>query len=167
MIYWLSGAYGVGKSTVAEALKKRLPKAHIFDAEAVGNAVRDNYPEECKDGVLFDGYPLWRELNYRLLKDISEKYSGDVIVPMTLILDQAYEEILHRLENDGVALRYIILDGDWQTIHDRIRKRGESETCWCMEHIQMCLDAQSRDPRGEHISTLGRTPEEIAEEILK
>ena len=48
MIYWINGAYGVGKSTVAEQLRAKLPKAHIFDAEEVGNAVRDNYPEECK-----------------------------------------------------------------------------------------------------------------------
>ena len=39
MIYWINGPYGVGKSTVAEALQKMLPKAHIFDAEEVGNAI--------------------------------------------------------------------------------------------------------------------------------
>ena len=32
MIYWINGAYGVGKSTVAEQLRAKLPKAHIFDA---------------------------------------------------------------------------------------------------------------------------------------
>ena len=73
MIYWINGAYGVGKSTVAEQLRAKLPKAHIFDAEEVGNAVRDNYPEECKHSIIFEGYPLWRELNCKLLKDISRK----------------------------------------------------------------------------------------------
>ena len=28
MIYWINGPYGVGKSTVAEALQKMLPKAN-------------------------------------------------------------------------------------------------------------------------------------------
>lgn len=41
MIVFISGPYGVGKSTVAEALAPRL-NALIFDAEAVGNAVRDS-----------------------------------------------------------------------------------------------------------------------------
>ena len=54
MIYWINGAYGVGKSTVAEYLKKKLNKAHIFDAEEVGNAIRDNYPEESKHSVIFE-----------------------------------------------------------------------------------------------------------------
>lgn len=38
MIYWINGAYGVDKSTIAECLKKKLTKAHIFDAEEVRNA---------------------------------------------------------------------------------------------------------------------------------
>ena len=44
MIIWISGAYGVGKSTLAEAMAAKMETAHIFDAEEVGNAVRENYP---------------------------------------------------------------------------------------------------------------------------
>lgn len=40
MIVWISGAYGVGKSTLAEAMAARLENALLFDAEEVGNAVR-------------------------------------------------------------------------------------------------------------------------------
>lgn len=29
MIIWISGAYGVGKSTVAEALKKKMNNAYL------------------------------------------------------------------------------------------------------------------------------------------
>ena len=70
MIYWINGPYGVGKSTVAEVLQKKLHKAHIFDAEEVGNAIRDNFPEESKYSIIFEGYSLWRETNYKLLKEI-------------------------------------------------------------------------------------------------
>ena len=135
MIYWINGAYGVGKSTVAEQLRAKLPKAHIFDAEEVGNAVRDNY--------------------------------GDIIVPMTLVLDVSYTEIIQRLTDCGISVGYVILDGDRQTIHDRIIKRGEDEECWCMNNIQTCLDAQCGDMRAEHINTVGRTPGEIADEIIE
>ena len=97
MVYWINGPYGVGKSTVAEVLQKKLPKAHIFDAEEVGNAIRDNFPEESKYSIIFEGYSLWRETNYNLLKEIYEKYDGDIIVPMTLIMPESYEEIIKRL----------------------------------------------------------------------
>lgn len=46
MIIWISGAYGVGKSTLAEVLVNKIENAMIFDAEEVGNAVRENYPDE-------------------------------------------------------------------------------------------------------------------------
>ena len=52
MIIWLSGPYGVGKSTLAEALASRMGGALIFDAEEVGNAVRDNYPDHPYGYVL-------------------------------------------------------------------------------------------------------------------
>ena len=38
MIIWLSGPYGVGKSTLAEAMAAKMKNALIFDAEEVGNA---------------------------------------------------------------------------------------------------------------------------------
>ena len=45
MIIWLSGPYGVGKSTLAEDMANHMDNALIFDAEEVGNAVRENYPD--------------------------------------------------------------------------------------------------------------------------
>ena len=46
MIVWISGAYGVGKSTLAEALVNKIDNAIIFDAEIVVDAVSENYPDE-------------------------------------------------------------------------------------------------------------------------
>ena len=35
MIIWISGPYGVGKSTLAEAIAAKMNNALIFDAEEV------------------------------------------------------------------------------------------------------------------------------------
>ena len=40
MIIWISGPYGVGKSTLAQFMAERMPDTLVFDAEKVGNAVR-------------------------------------------------------------------------------------------------------------------------------
>jgi deoxyadenosine/deoxycytidine kinase len=166
MIYWINGPYGVGKSTVAEILQKKLPKAHIYDAEEVGNAIRDNFPEESKYSVIFEGYSLWRETNYKLLKEICEKYDGDIIVPMALTLTASYEEIIKRLKDSEIKVKYVILDADHMTIHDRIIARGEKEGCWCMQNIDMCLEALQIDRHAVHIDTRDKSPEQIAEKIL-
>ena len=73
MIIWISGPYGVGKSTLAEAMADKMKNALIFDAEEVGNAVRESYPD-CPYCYIFEDYPLWGEFCYLLLKDVHEKY---------------------------------------------------------------------------------------------
>ena len=56
MIIWISGAYGVGKSTLADAMAAKINNVLIFDAEEVGNAVRGSYPG-CPYGYIFEDYP--------------------------------------------------------------------------------------------------------------
>ena len=51
--------------TLADYLASRMEGARVFDAEAVGNAVRDNYPG-CPYGVVFEDYPLWGDFCYQL-----------------------------------------------------------------------------------------------------
>ena len=106
MIYWINGSYGVGKTTIAECLVKELKKAYIFDPEAVGNAVRDNHPEELIFSYIFEDYELWRKFNYELLKDISNKY---VTIPELAIKIGKSEPTIHRhidaLVSKGIVKR--------------------------------------------------------------
>ena len=41
LIIWLNRPFGVGKSTTAHALLRRLPQAVLFDPEPCGTALRD------------------------------------------------------------------------------------------------------------------------------
>lgn len=165
MIIWISGAYGVGKSTLAEALAGKMENALIFDAEEVGNAVRGNYPDNPY-GYIFEDYPLWGEFCYKLLKDIHNKFHKDLLVPMTLVRKESYGIIEH-LIRDGIETKFIILEASYQNIHDRILARGETEGCWCMENIEMARACSRLLPGGIHINTDGRLVEELAELALK
>ena len=162
MIIWISGAYGVGKSTVAEAIAAKLENALIFDAEDVGNAVRENYPD-CPYGYIYEDYPLWGKFCRMLLADIHETFHNDILVPMTL-LRQDSNGIIEKLNADGIPTKLIILEGSRKTVHDRILSRGEDEDCWCMENLDLARSGSSALP-GFHIQTDGRTPGEIAAEI--
>ena len=135
MILWISGPYGVGKSTLAEVLAGQLPGAMIFDAEAVGNAVRGNYPGEPM-GVIFEDYPLWRVFCRQLLEDLYGRWKT-VLVPMTLVRTQSYRDILLPMKEKGLDARLVILEAEAATLHDRILARGEEEDCWCMESIPL------------------------------
>ena len=163
MIIWISGPYGVGKSTLAEALAARLGDAWVFDAEAVGNAVRDNYPDRPY-GLIFEDYPLWGAFCVRLLRDIHGTSGKTILVPMTLLRLESFQ-IIEALRSAGVPTELIILDASAQTVHDRILARGEAEGCWCMDHIELSRTGSAALP-GLHVQTDGRTVEELCDAVL-
>jgi len=163
MIIWISGAYGVGKSTLAEAMAAKMENALIFDAEEVGNAVRENYPD-CPYGYIFEDYPLWGDFCYMLLKDIHEKFHKDILVPMTLVRKESYG-IIEKLNQSVIETHLVILEASYQTVHDRILARGEEEGCWCMENIELARSGSAALP-GIHIWTDGRTVDELCNSVF-
>ncbi len=163
MIIWISGAYGVGKSTLAEAMAATMENALIFDAEEVGNAVRENYPD-CPYGYIFEDYPLWGEFCYLLLRDVHEKFHKDILVPMTLVRKESYR-IIEKLNQDGIDTKLVVLEASYQTVHDRILARGEEEGCWCMENIELARDGSAALP-GIHIQTDGRTVKDLCDSVF-
>ncbi len=162
MIIFLSGPYGVGKSAVAEVLSPRL-NALVFDAEAVGNAVRGSYPDwPC--GAVFEDYPLWADFCAALLRDLHHRYGRDILVPMTLMRPSSRANLIDRLTAQGVPTRLIVLTASYKTVHDRILHRGEDENCWCMQHIEEAR-AATLNLGGIPVDTEGRTVNEVAEHI--
>lgn len=164
MIIWISGPYGVGKSTLAETMAEKMENALIFDAEEVGNAVRENYPD-CPYGYIFEDYPLWSEFCCMLLKDIHEKFQKDILVPMTLLREKSYG-IIEKLNRDGIQTYLVVLEASYQTVHDRILARGEEEGCWCMENIELAREGSVTLP-GIHIQTDNRTVAELAAFVME
>lgn len=163
MILWISGAYGVGKSTLAEAMAAQMEHALIFDAEEVGNAVRENYPN-CPYGYIFEDYPLWAEFCYLLLKDIHRQFHKNILVPMTLLREKSYE-IIQRLRGENIRTELIILEADRKTIHDRILERGEEKGCWCMENMDLAMEGSAALP-GIHIRTDELSAEALARQVV-
>ena len=165
MIIWISGPYGVGKSTLAEALIEKMDNALIFDAELVGDAVRSNYPD-IPYGYIYEDYPLWGEFCCKLLTDVHNTFHQDILVPMTLLRNASYESIIQKLRENGVETHLVVLEASYDSVHDRILARGEEEGCWCMENIALAREGSSALP-GLHINTDGVTVDELVEIVLK
>ena len=123
MILWLNGAFGSGKTTTALELNRRLPKSFIYDPENVGDFIRHNTNGLFSEGD-FQDIPLWREMNYKTIRMIAEKYDGVIIVPMTLVDPVYYGEIIGRLISDGVEVKHYILYAGRDEIKRRLKKRS-------------------------------------------
>ena len=122
MIVWINGAFGAGKTTTANKLNRRLPNSFVYDPENVGYFIRKNTNGLFADGD-FQDIPLWREMNYKTLRMISQKYDGVIIVPMTLVNPEYYNEIIDQLILDGVEVKHYILYAKSEEIKRRLKKR--------------------------------------------
>ena len=166
MVIWLNGAFGSGKSSVAEAINKRIHKSFVYDPEQVGYFLWDNFPDELKRKGNFQHMDIWREFNYKILKHIDSYYDGVIIIPMTIYIMQYYDEIIGRLINDGVAVEHFILSATKQTIISRLVQRGDAANGWAAQHIDICINAFETDISGDKIDTEHKTVDEIASGII-
>ena len=165
MIVWINGAYGVGKSTTAEALHKRIAASFIFDPEMVGNCVRETKPDSLwRDD--FQDYPSWRQMTYFLLKELHQMSPGTVIVPMTILNPSYYSQVIGRLRNDGIQVAHFILEATPETIGERILARGEDKGCWCYRQISRCVAALRDDISGIKLNTEHKSTDGMVSEIL-
>lgn len=66
MIIMINGAFGVGKTSVANELVKQMDNSMIFDPEEVGFMLRNIIPNEIKQKEAntgdFQDLQLWKEL---------------------------------------------------------------------------------------------------------
>lgn len=167
MIVWLNGAFGAGKTTAAFELHRRLPGSFVYDPEEVGFFLRKNMPEACHTAD-FQDMPLWRSVNYQILKELHESYDGPVIVPMTLVEPAYFEEIVGRLEDEGVPVVHIILYASRETILKRLKKRSLGRLggeAFAVEAIGRCMEFFERPGVGIRIVTDGASVGQVVERI--
>ena len=166
MIIWINGTFGSGKTTAAYELQKRLKNSFVFDPERFGYVLMRNVPKEIsKDD--FQDYPIWRETNYSLLKQVTESYKGIIIVPMTLTNEEYFKEIIGRLRADGIIVKHFTLSASKETIAKRLRKRLEGENSWAYQQMNTRLSSLSKETFQEHIHTDSLSIEEVVETIAK
>lgn len=169
MILWLNGSFGAGKTTVAHELQKRLERAYVYDPENIGYFLRKNAPEECKTPD-FQDVPLWRDFNYETLKWIAGTYPGVIIAPMTLNRGQYFDEIIGRLQKDGVPVCHVILWASRETLLRRLKKRSLgrlSREEFAVQAIEKSLDFFASRPEEEKIVTDDLTVDQVVEAVAK
>lgn len=169
MILWINGAFGAGKTTAAFELCRRLPDGFIYDPENVGYFLRKNLPARWYTPD-FQDLPLWRELNFRLLKTLGSQYPGVVIVPMTLVREDYQREIIGALAAEGIPVTQVVLQASRETLLRRLKKRSLgrlSREKFGVEAIGRCLDFFDRQTGAVTVPTDGKTVEQVVEQLAE
>lgn len=131
MIIWINGSFGVGKTTIAKKLNKKVKESIIYDPEEIGIFLTKILPKK-ED---FQDYELWRKFNYEILKYLNSKYQN-IIVPMTITNVQYYNEIVGKLRQDNIKVESFILIASKNTLIERLNKRNSTE--WAYKQIDRC-----------------------------
>lgn len=168
MLIWINGAFGAGKTHTAFELQRRLPDAHVADPEVLGFALRRMLPRP--DQPDFQDLPQWRSAVTDTLGRAAA-HAGPVLVPMTIVRDDYFDEIVGGLRSRGVDLRHYALIASPETLRRRLSTRiaflrtGLRRETWAVEQIPRCVAALARERYATHVQTDDRTTDEVVEWI--
>ncbi|MWJ33837.1 MULTISPECIES: AAA family ATPase [Saccharibacillus] len=164
MMIWINGAFGSGKSTTAEELHRCLPDSFVYDPEQAGYFIRQNTPGRLHLPDFQDD-PLWRSINGSLLSRIAREYTGTILIPMTIVNRDYWDELVGGLRRQTIDVRCFTLSASRETLLQRLRSRGEDEHSWSAGRIDECVSALSVSEFGLPIVTDDLSPEAVAERI--
>ncbi|MFE9747614.1 AAA family ATPase [Saccharothrix saharensis] len=174
MIVWINGAFGAGKTTLAEELRRRLPDALSFDPEHIGLLLRMSAPPPPTGD--FQDLPAWRRLTAEFAATLHREYGQHVITPMTLV-EQAYrEEVFKHLAAADVPLLHVFLDVPADELRRRINDQvldpynpdaDAQARAFRLRNVDRCVAARTTLPpdtlvlRGDQ-----HPPERLADQVL-
>jgi hypothetical protein len=166
MIIWLNGAFGAGKTQTAFELHSRIPDSFVFDPEQIGFFLGKIVPPAVRRSD-FQDHRLWRELTYESLRYVAQNYTGTIIVPMTVINPEYYDQTVGALIKTGLQVHHFTLLASRQTILRRLRRRGDGINSWGARQLDRCLMSLSDEIFKFHLDTEGKNIEMVAEEIAR
>lgn len=138
MIIWLNGTFGSGKTTAAYELNKLIPHSFVYDPESFGYGLMRNTPKQLAEDN-FQHYPEWSRFVSDHLLRIAVEYDGLLIVPMTLINEKLYDDIIGTLKNNKITVHHFTLMISKEQLLKRLRSRLEGKNSWAYRQADHCL----------------------------
>ncbi len=165
----INGAFGVGKTTIANTLQNEIEHSMIYDPEEIGYMLRNVIPIDIKRTESttgdFQDLELWKELTVDVAKRLIAKYKINLIVPMTIRKIEYFRFIYNGFKSIDDQTHHFCLSASKETIYERLRLRGEEEGNWCFQQTDKCLEAYNQYDFGEYIDTEKASIIEIIQEI--
>jgi predicted kinase len=174
MMIWINGAFGAGKTTLADELHRRLPGAMPFDPEYVGYILQRWVPRpESGD---FQDIPLWRKLVAEFAVSLAAEYGRTLIIPMTVVNPAYREEIFALIGQAGERVLHVFLEvpaGELRRrIDNQVMAEGDpaadaSARAFRHGNVERCVAARAGLPDGTLVLRGDQhTPERLAELVV-
>ncbi|WP_128893943.1 AAA family ATPase [Longirhabdus pacifica] len=170
MIVMINGAFGVGKTTVANQLLSKLENSMIFDPEMIGMLLREMLPASIRESEAstgdFQDFVLWRQQTVTTADQLISLYKTTLIVPMTIRNIHYFQYNYDGFKAIDPDTYHFCLMASESTITDRLKKRGETEGNWCFQQTKKCLHAFEGGQFQPYINTEHKHVDDVVDEIM-
>ena len=175
MLIWINGPFGGGKTQTAHELHRRLAGSVICDPEELGFGLHRMLPPSVRGD--FQDLAAWRQGVFEGLDLALREQQGTVIVPMTLINERYFHEIIDRLRDSHDDIHHFALLSTRATVVNRLRERGFGQLLnaapagvlrresFALAMLDRCLEQLEKNQFAEHIWTEDITVSQVADHI--
>lgn len=160
-IIWINGPFGIGKSTVAQALQERLPGSFVFDPEEMGAALKKLTPKFSGET---QAHPMWIPLMLDALQYAAKEADGPLIVPVTIADVARHRRLMSGLQARGLDVKHFTLMTTKDAVQAGLRRR-QGQTVLDEAEVEQRLSDFQGEQFQVHVSASDRTPNAVAEEI--
>jgi AAA domain len=166
VVIFINGSFGVGKTTVSRLLVQQLPRSVLFDPEPIG-VVLLRFIGRWRRVDDFQDLDVWRKSSIYLISLIC-RFRRAVVVPMAFSNEPYLRQFLTGVRRRDRETFHFCLTAPLSVVHERLRSREtrRGPTPWQLRRSAECCEAHQRPEFAEHIPTDGRSPPEIAQEVV-
>lgn len=176
MIVWINGTYGVGKTTVARALREMFPANEVELLEL------DNYADMILERILkkqqksnclysdIDGMSQWDMQYFEEFRKMIEEKAHKTVVVDTAITEKACKNIVYDYLLDKYpGLLHIILVADEELIKSRIKGDNErNDKSFALVHLKGSVSFMDENfNEAIRVKTDNRDVYDIVREIME
>lgn len=168
MIIMLNGTFGVGKTTTATALAQRVPGAHLFDPEDVGQFARyltTGLRRGDEDTDDFQNIRMWPPLTVFTAQQLYQGYARPLIVPMTLVQPAVLEPIRAGFGTIAPVYHFCLV-APLATIQQRLAARGHGPGSWPWRKTTEYAQLLEAPYYATHLDTERHSPAELVDQII-
>ncbi len=155
MIIWLNGPFGIGKTSTAHALLRRVPAALLYDPEPFGAALRKTVAtfEAAAD---FQELRAWPSLVVETARVLRDTYDRPLVLPLTVWRRSTVEVLLSGRRGIDPDVRPFRLVASEAVLRTRIMGRPDAEGphAWRLAHLDAGLQSMGDAAFGEAIGTV-------------
>jgi hypothetical protein len=174
MIILINGSFGIGKSTVARLLRRRVPRSLVYNPEWAGSILM-RLPRWVKlRGAGTDDFQdidLWRMSVISGVRLFQAVTTGAVIVPMAFSRREYFDEIVAGLKSLDPNVRVFCLRADMATILERLDARSRDgrarAVAWSARKARACVASHEDEHFGEPVNTVEASASQVAKAILQ